>query len=180
MCVGRLTAACFTVWLVLTHFLHCRAFTWLKTTCHLEQKGTTLILFGINYVSHYPQMDKAVIFSGSCLGGDNIEDPQMWNNSNELRFINAKGNWLDGHGFFRVWLTERESERYPCGGGGGLNPTEQMPGLTILPCWFTCNQSNKHNSQEKRVPLFCGESRGVGRWELRALLFSCLCPITFM
>lgn len=46
----------------LTHFLHCHALTWLKTTCHLEQKGTTLILFGINYISHYPQMDEAVMW----------------------------------------------------------------------------------------------------------------------
>lgn len=61
----------------LTHFLHCLAVTWLKTTCHLERKGTTLILFGINYISYYPQMDNAVISSGSCLGGGNIEDPQM-------------------------------------------------------------------------------------------------------
>lgn len=105
-------------------------------------------------------MDKAVISNGSCSGGGNIKDPQMWNNSNELRFINAKGNWLDGHGFCRVWLTERESEseRDPCGGGGGLNPTEQMPGLTIPPCWFTCNHSNKHNSQAwKKELLHSGE-----------------------
>lgn len=144
----------------LTHFLHCRAFTWLKTTCHLEQKGTTLILFGINYVSHYPQMDKAVIFSGSCLGGGNLEDPQMWNNSTELRFINAKGNWLDGHGFFRVWLTERESERYPCGGGGGLNPTEQMPGHSALLVHLQPKQQTQQPRKKSASILWREQRRG--------------------
>lgn len=54
---------------------------------------------------------------------------------------------------------QRESERDPCGGGGGLNPTEQVPALTIPPCWFTCNHNNKHSSQAWKKELLHSGAR---------------------
>lgn len=143
--------------------LSCIYLVIIKTTCHLEQKGTTLIpliLFGINYISHYPQMDKTVISSCSCLGRGNIEDPQTWTIQMNLDLLTQRTTgWMDTVPAESEWLWEGEGERerewesYPYGGGGGLNSTEQVPGLPSPPCWFTCNHSNKHDSRAWKKEL---------------------------
>lgn len=90
-----------------------------------------------------------------------------------LDFFTAKGNWLDGHGFCRVWMAEREQER-PMWRRGRFKPqrASARPNQSALLVHLQPQQQTQQPSLEKRAPPLWGESRGVGRRDLRVQLLS--------